>query len=215
VADFRCLDFDMGLPPTSTWAPTQSNGATFSLSTAAAASAPNSFFASVPAASDATHQGAATLAWTEVAAAAIKSITVSAQVNPTNPGGVFPPWSGYVEVLCVKYNGADSEACLEYQYGSPSKLTIHWIYIPSAAAQGFCDLPALWTANVWNPVSLTLVDATGIVTVTLNGQTTMCNPSFGPGPDTSATVTIGPHADATTTGSWSGYIDDVVAYVSR
>jgi hypothetical protein len=205
----------MGLPPASTWAPTQSNSASFSLSTAAAASAPNSLFASVPAAADATTQGAATLAWTEVAAAPIKAITVNAQVNPTVPGGVYPPWSGSVRVLCVRYNGANSQACLEYEYGSPTKLTIHWIYIPSAAAQGYCDLPNLWTANVWNPISLTLVDATGVVTVTLNGQATTCTPGFGPGPDTSATVTIGPQAEATTTGPWSGYYDDVTAYVSR
>jgi hypothetical protein len=89
------------------------------------------------------------------------------------------------------------------------------VFIPGAAAQGFCDLPAMWTYNSWNSLVLSLVSGTGVSSVTLNGATTMCNPSLSTGPGTSATTTLGLHAFATTTFPWSVYYDNVLAYVSR
>jgi hypothetical protein len=170
---------------------------------------------SVPSATDASHQGVSTLAWTNVEGTNLKSITVSAMINPSSPGGgVFPAWTGNVDVLCVKSNNEDSKSCLQYVYGSPTKLQINWVFIPGAAAQGFCDVP-LWTYNTWNSVSLTLTAATGITTVTVNGVTTTCNPTFGPGPDTSATVTVGPQAFSVTNFPVTAYYDNVLAYVSR
>jgi len=168
----------------------------------------------VPAAADASHQGVATLAWTNVEATNIQGITVSAQINPSSPGGgVYPAWTGDVDVLCVKFNSQDSKACLQYVYGSPTKLRINWVFIPGAAAQGFCDVP-LWTYNTWNAVQLSLA-ANGVSTVVLNGATTTCMPTLTVGPDTSASITVGPQAFSVTNFAFTAYYDDVLAYVSR
>ena len=215
AADFQCVDFDNGLPPSGTWMQTQSNSASFALSTTVAHSSPNSLLATVPSAADAAHAGAATLSWSDVGAGSITAITVSAQVNPVAYGGVLPPWTGHVEVLCAKFNGSGSRACLEYQYSSTPKLTIYWAYISGAAAAGYCDLPGIWTSGIWNSLILSVTQSTGAVTATLNGAVTHCSPGFGPQADTSAGVAVGPAAEAVTSSSWSGYFDDVVAYVNR
>jgi hypothetical protein len=172
---------------------------------------------SVPAAPDSSHQGVATLAWTNVEATNIQAITVSAEINPSSPGGgVYPPWTGDVDVLCVKFNGQDSKACLQYVYGSPTIMRINWVFIPGAAAQGFCNLPALWTYNTWNSVQLTLTAGTGVSTVTLNGATTTCSPSLSVGADTSASITVGPQVGFSVTNfPVTAYYDNVLAYVSR
>ena len=215
ASDFQCVDFDTGLPASSTWVQTQSTGGAFALSGNAFSSSPSSLSMSVPAAPDPSHQGVATLAWTNVGGTNIGTITVSAMINPAGPL-VVPAWSGSVQVLCAKANIVNGLACLEYiNEGSlTSKLQIHWSVINSGgAAQGFCPLPASWMYNTWNSLQLTYVPGTGNSTVTLNGTTTTC--AGRSDSDTSATVTVGLQAFPVTNDGLSAYYDNVLAYVSR
>jgi hypothetical protein len=217
AADYQCVDFDKGIPPAGTWAQAQTHSATFALSTASAVSSPNSLLAMAPAAADSTSAGAATLSWTDVGSKPITAITVSAQINPKMLEGVSSSWGGAYQVLCAKFNGSDSSACLEYTVDSSNKpaLQIEYSYTNGAAVAGKCPITGSWTANVWNAAELSVAQSTGTVVATVNGTATMCTSTLNPSPDTSATVAIGLAASAPTGLAWSNYCDNVIAYVNR
>jgi hypothetical protein len=212
AADFQCLDFDgtPALPPSSTWVQATS-GATLAVSGALFDSSANSLSVSAPATSSATE--VATLTWTGVGSTAITSITASAEVNPPVPG-VSPAWTGAVELLCVLFNQTGqvgSFGCIEFEYGSPSVLKVHWA--TDGMVQSFCTLPNLWNNSAWNSLELSETSG-GAIVATVNGTATDCS-AVAPGTSTSGSVAIGAQAFATTTYTWTGYIDNVIGYVSR
>lgn len=215
AADYQCVDFDKGLPPTTTWVQTQAQGGMLSLSTALASSAPSSLLTSVPAAADTTTSGTASLSWTDIGATAVTGATVTAAINPVAVGGVLQPWTGSISILCVTFNASpSSHACLEYTINASSapELDIVYVLINGAAVSGRCVAAGAFTAGLWNPVSLSWT-ASG-VSATVSGTRTPCD-AVGPPPTTSATATFGPAASAVTSVGWSVYYDSVVAHMQR
>ncbi|MDP9002726.1 MAG: hypothetical protein M3O46_21770 [Myxococcota bacterium] len=215
AADYQCVDFDKGLPPTTTWGQTQAQGGTLSLSTALASSAPTSLLTSVPAATDATTSGTASLSWTDIGATAVTGATVTAAINPVAVGGLLAPWTGSISILCVTFNASpSSHACLEYTINASSarELDIVYALVNGAAVAGKCVVAGAFTPGLWNQVSLSWA-ASG-VSATVSGTTTPCG-VVGPPPTTSATATFGPAASAVTSVGWSVYYDSVVAYMQR
>ena len=215
AADYQCVDFDTGLPSTGTWVQTQAQGGTLALSTMLADSSPDSMSTSVPAAADSTTSGTSSLAWTDVGGTAVTGATVTAAVNPVAIGGVLPPWSGDIALLCVTFNASPSSyACLQYTINASSapELDIHYVLINGAAVQNTCVAAGTFSPGLWNPVSISWTQNGPAATV--SGTTTTCD-AYGPPPTTSVTTTVGLAASSVTSMSWSAYYDNVVAYVQR
>ncbi len=222
AADYQCIDFDTGMPPTATWAQSLTNSGTMALTTDRESSPPNSLDTSVPAATgDYTTAGSATLSWHDVGATPISTISVASGFSPTAPGGVYPAWTGSVALMCVAFGSG--QACLNYTYKSTSLsfqttaytgYYIAWVYGGSAAARGDCALTDGPPATVWTRVELQVAAATGTITVNLAGITIgSCAGLFGA--DTTSTITVGSKANINTTFAFEMFYDNVVAYVAR
>jgi hypothetical protein len=216
ATDYQCVDFDTGLPPTTIWPQTLAGAGSLSASTARAISAPTSLLASVGSEADFSHPQTATLTWSDVGATAISGVSVTVQVNPVVSGGVSAPWTGSVDLLCVKYGGNSS--CLSYTIGDPtmggtSGYYLRFVFSGGAAFAMNCPISGAFTTNLWNPVTL-LVHASGGTDLTINGTASPSCPS-PPLTDTAATVVIGPAASGTTNAPFSTYLDNLIAAVQR
>jgi hypothetical protein len=221
TADYQCIDFDTGMPPTATWAQTLTNSGTMARTTTRASSAPDSLSASVPSAADYTTAGSATLSWQDVGSTPIGTIAVSASLSPVTVGGVASAWTGSVSLMCVAFGSG--QACLSYTYGSTNLsfqstaytgYYIAWLYSGGPATRQDCAITGSLTANIWTRVDLRVDSATDTITVQFAGTTVgSCAGAFGA--DTVSTTTVGPKAYATTTYAYNLYYDNVVAYILR
>jgi hypothetical protein len=223
--DFQCLDFDTGLPSTTIWTQTKTNGGTFAISKALAYSAPNSLLGSVPAAPDYASQGTGTLTWSVVGADPVKSATIDARLNPPSMGGVTPPWTGQVDLMCLTIGDSSSfgSACLQYTQGSAQDwmpggytgLMLTWEIISGAAALGQCQVTGALTNGIWNTVELKGTGGGGGLSVLINGTSALsgCGPVFPA--TTAAKAVVGLNAGNVTSSSYSMYFDNVVVAVQR
>ena len=214
ATDFACADFDKGLPPTADWTRTTQSQGALSTTSAVAYSAPNSLTTTVAAETDFNNPDAAYLTWDTTGAQPVKSVTVSAALNPTSIGGVVPPGSGYVDFLCV-VSGPD-RFCLSYtNKGGPldnyTGYFIRYLYARGAAFSDGCAVNNI-PNSVWSQAEFTV--ATGSITLKINGTTTgTC--AAGLATDTIAAVAVGPRTYVETTSTFSMRYDDVVIAVRR
>jgi hypothetical protein len=216
AADYQCLDFDNAMAPAATWPVTRTGTGALTRTNARASSPTYSLMSSVASASD----DAATIAWNDVGATPITSISVSAAISPTTPGGVFPQSNGGADLLCLASGG--NETCLEYTLNgtmsgsSFSGLYVFWSFVGGAAVAGQCALTVTTlTANIWNTVTLSIDVATHAIVATINGTTVTSNCSGQIASDTVAKVTVGATTHSFNNFPWAGYYDNVQATVRR
>ena len=222
AADYRCVDFEAGLP-TSEWTQTLAKSGTASLTTSRAYSEPNSLSATVPAAADFATAGSAIFGWNRVGSNPITRVSISAYLSPATAAGVTPAWTGSVSLLCVAFGSG--EACLAYTMGAEglafqsepyTGYFIDWMYTGGPAIRSNCVVTGTLTANVWTQVELrvTKTSSSDTIAVLFGGATVgSCNGTFGA--DTVSTLAFGPEAHAETTRAYTVYYDNVVAYVAR
>lgn len=96
-------------------------------------------------------------------------------------------------------------------------LALNWGYFGGAAVQEDCIVGGTLSTNVWNQLQLSLsLGTTTTLAVAVNGATatcSCCSPIVGG--DTTAKIIVGPSTSASTTFSWSGYVDNIQASVQR
>jgi hypothetical protein len=225
AADYRCVDFDTGMPASPVWTQTLTNSGTQALTTNRASSAPNSLTATVPAAADYTFAATATLSSQDVGSTPITRVSLSAYLNPVTLGGVAPGWDGSVSLLCVNFGSG--QACLNYTYASTSVsfqttaftgYYVDLLYTGGGAVRSDCGPTGTVTTlapNIWTQVELR-VDYSSSATVTvLFGGVTMASCAGLFGPDTVSTVSVGARSFAATTYAYTMYYDNIVAYVTH
>ncbi len=214
ASDYQCIDFDNAMAPPATWPVTATGMGTVARTNARASSPSYSLLSSITAA----HEDAGTIAWNDVGATPITSLSVSAAMSPTTPGGVFPPSNGGMDVLCVASGG--NRTCLDYTVnGNGANFTglyVYWSFVGGAAVAGQCPLTVTnLTPNIWSIVTLSIDVATHVIVVTINGTTVTSSCSGQIASDTVAKVTVGATTHSFNNFSWAGYYDNVQATIRR
>jgi hypothetical protein len=217
AADYQCVDFDNGMPSASVWAPAMTGSGALSRSNARASSPSYSLSTSVNAGSS----DSATLTFDDVGSTPIKSISVTAKLDPVSSVPVVPP-SGDIPLLCLDSGG--NRTCLYYTVNGtdPSGadgytgLYIYWVYVGGAAVAGQCPLSVTnLTSNLWNTVELDATLATGAITVLINGTSVAASCLADFSNDTVAKITVGPSTNSSNAFGWVGYYDDIQVSVRR
>jgi len=218
ASDYQCIDFDNGLPPSSTWSPTLGNKGSLSRSTAAFDSSPASLSLGVSAISDSSMPDTATLSWNDVGSTSITSVTISAAIDPTTIISLGTSWTGAINLMCL--TAGDNDVCLLYTYGNSFDFSSSYVglYVEMVFSGGIglakdCPVSANLTTNIWNAVQLSATSA-GNVQVTVNGSTTTCSGyNFDPG--MTANVAVGLVTSGGTAVPWGAYYDNVQTWVGR
>lgn len=212
AADYSCLDFDEGFPEESEWSQVISDTGSLVLTGDAASSLPQAMLVSAGPNEDVLDK--AFLSRNLLGVEEISRVTVSAALNPPTTGGVPPPWSGDMDILCVDLADNVGEACLSYDLGDYTGLTLNWIYAPSAAVSGFCELDIDLPKAEWTNVLLDfdVSEQQAIVTVGTEEPVTCDLASSGVA---GGEVRVGLARGYQQTGDFSLRIDDVVVSVYR
>jgi hypothetical protein len=94
---------------------------------------------------------------------------------------------------------------------------VSWVYSGGAAVRDDCAISTTTTLspNLWNNVKLDVTLGTGAIQFFVGSTEVTSSCTGGFGNDTVAKVTVGPATQGVTTSSWAGYIDNIVAAVSR
>jgi hypothetical protein len=219
TSDYQCVDFDNGLPSSSTWPQTLSGSGALSRSTAAADSAPDSLSASLSGSDD-----SAIMTWNDVGSTAVKSYSVSVAINPNS--NLVHGSGGNVDLLCV--NTGSNSTCLYYTNGGMDAngntgftgISAFSGYNGNSVYNGPCELSVTsLTPSLWNTVEIdmTIPTGTGLQTGTgqilINGTVaSSCAGVFAN--STTLNVVVGPEAYSASFG-WSGYFDNIVAAVKH
>jgi hypothetical protein len=134
-------------------------------------------------------------------------------------GGVTPPWTGGVDLLCVSFGSAS--ACLQYTRGADTDfatnytgLLIEYQYTGGPAYLGQCEVTGTLPSGVWTPVELRLTSA-GAMEIFINGTSAAGTCTVSILGDTVGRVEVGLQAHAVTTLGQTVYYDNVVAVVRR
>ena len=222
AADYQCVDFDNGLPPVATWPRTLTNSGTMQLTTARAASAPNSLVVTVPGADTFQTQATATATWNVTGADPITRVSLWASLSPPQIAGPTPDWTGYVSLLCASFGYG--EACLLYTRGAdvidPSVAYTGYflslMYSGGPAYLNFCAVPSTgkMTPNTWTKVELRITKGSpSTVQVFFDGaEAVTCTSTFSD--DTVAKFTFGEEASYVMPG-WTMHYDNIAAAVYR
>lgn len=209
AADYQCLDFEKGLPATSTWARSTTDTTKLSASSDRAFSLPLSLR---------TSNDAGTT-WTTVGAQRMTSFSFSAQVNPIQHPTVLPEPLD-VQLVCLTMGDIESgslfEQCLHYTYkgdvdgiANYTGLFLRTFIVAGAALVQEAPLydttntPLNFNTNVWNALTIAVGAS---FQVTVNGKTATA--SGGPGSNTKATISIGAN-------DWTVSYDNVVVGLKR
>jgi hypothetical protein len=217
AADYQCLDFEGGLPPTGTWAPISAGVTSRMLTNARASSLPQSLLTGTSGATGTARQEAR-LEWQNVGSTGVSSLSIAADINPVNFAGVAPPWTGSIDLLCVGFGSA--EACFSYTRGADLSFAdgytgyfIDHTFSGGPAYQRQCQLTGNLTANLWTRVELRLTRNPATIQVFIAGASAgQC--SAGVLDDTVTAATFGQIAFPDTPG-WTVYYDNVIAVVRR
>lgn len=219
VADFRCLDFDTGLPPASAWTPTLQGMGQLATSTARAASPPSSLQNTIGAQPSFSQSQTATLTWNDVGAAGITSATVTASFNASAAAGVAPAWTGSVDLLCIEMGGG--EACLSYTFQGDTSFAsnytgyfIAFTYTGGAAFRFDCPVTGTLAPNLWTSVSMQVTSA-GHINVALNGTASPVCDGTTTLNDAAVKTTLGLAGHAVTSTNVVYFIDNVLVAVRR
>ena len=214
AADYQCLDFENGLPPTATWAPSLVAPATRSITTARASSLPQSLLTSVTGAMNQQ----ARLVWHNVGATGVSSVSITADINPSNFGGVVPPWTGTIDLLCGSFGSG--KTCFSITRGADLSFAdgytgyfIEHTYSGGPALRFQCQVTGTLTSNLWTRVELRLTRNPGNLQVFIGGMSAgQCSGGFLN--DTATDLSFGMQSYFDTQ-SWTVYYDNVVAVVRR
>lgn len=220
AADYQCVDFDNGLPPIATWPRTLTNSGTMQLTTARAASAPNSLVVTVPGADTFQTQATATATWSVTGAEPITRVSLWASLSPPQIAGPTPDWTGYVSLLCTSFGYG--EACLLYTRGADvidsgvpyTGYLLSLMYTGGPAFFNFCAVTGTMTPNIWTRVELRVTKGSAsTVQVFFNGtEAAKCTSTFSD--DTVAKFTFGEEASYVMPG-WTMHYDNIAAAVYR
>jgi hypothetical protein len=218
AADYQCLDFDNGLPPTATWAPTLSGQGSRSITTARASSLPQSLITSLGSATSAGTPQRATLEWHNVGSTGVSSVSIAADLNPVNFAGVAPAWTGSINLLCASFGSGNT--CFSYTRGADLSFAdaytgyfIEHTYSGGPATRYQCQVTGNLVVNLWTRVELRLTRSPANIQVFIGGANAgQCSGSYLD--DTATDISFGmrsfPEAQ-----NWTVYYDNVVATVRR
>jgi hypothetical protein len=212
-ADYGCADFDNGSTPGGNWSVVLASGGAATLTNQRASSLPDSWSVGVTN-GDASK---AALKWHVSGAQPISAVTVAADFSPAP--GVAAPWSGDVSLLCIQFGSGS--ACLNYTNGgntgfASGPYTGYYLFTQQdngAVVFGDSQLYGTLQPNLWTRVQMRVTASSGSIEITSPGLSSGAL-SSGFGADTTVDVFVGPRTSGATAG-WSGYIDNVVVYVSR
>jgi hypothetical protein len=226
ATDYQCVDFDSGLPPTTTWARTTTATATLMLSTMTSSSSPNALQTVAPAPNGVDRVSRdAYLQWTTPGTpTTIKSLSVSAAISPVVPT-FSPAWTDEVEVLCIGLDsaGIESRVCLAYTYNANKAWNISYTglfvyyqyFLGDAGYTDECAVAGNFGTNLWTNAELRIDMATGAINAIIDGASSPCLPSVAPLPNTSAFFKVGSLSGAYVDSAWSAHFDNVIAFVRR
>jgi hypothetical protein len=220
TSDYQCVDFDNGLPSSSTWPQTVNGSGALSRSTAAADSAPDSLAVSVGGSND-----NAAITWNDVGSTPIKSYSVIVAINPTT--SLVTGSGGNIQLLCV--NTGSNSTCLYYTNGgadgnqnSPfTGISAYSAYNGNSVIFGPCALSVTsLQANLWNTVEIDMtigsgsgaISGTGKILINGTVANSACAGAFMN--STTLNVVVGPEATEATF-PWSGYFDNITVAVKR
>jgi len=190
------------------------------LTTARAASLPNSLVVTVPGADTYQNQATATATWSIVGATPISRVSLWASLSPPQIAGPTPNWTGYVSLLCTSFGYG--EACLLYTRGADmiepdvayTGYLLSLSYSGGPAYMHFCPVTGTMTPNIWTRVELRVTKgSTSTVQVFFNG-TEAANCTSGFNDDTVAKFTFGEEASSVMPG-WTMHYDNIVAAAYR
>jgi hypothetical protein len=202
ASDYRCVDFDSGLPDTAVWTPSLQTG-TMALTTTEAKSAPNSLHF------DCAEGQGAVLSTDLVGGSTVTAVTVTTEFSPLSWPALPPPWGLGAEVLCVEVGG--SRDCLMLEHGgSGDRLYVETTQC-GVANKAQCDITVMPQAGDWTQIEFAV--SAGGVFVALNSISVLnsCAAAFCNG--TAANVSIGLNGPGS-----SGYgmsLDNVQVAVQR
>ncbi|HEX6243250.1 MAG TPA: hypothetical protein VFZ61_20190, partial [Polyangiales bacterium] len=212
ATDYQCLDFEQGLPPTTSWTRSTTDTTKLNVSNARAFSTPNSLFSTNPGG----------LTWSFTGPTPVTSVSFSASINPASPPTVLaePP---EIELVCIRVGESDSlvEQCIHYTSknsidGVPeyTGLFLTTMIISGAATQFVSPLysnaamkiPLAYTPNIWSTLTITLDTQ---LRVRVNNLTAVATGGVG-APNTVGRVQIGSNGYPLNV-----YYDNVVVSVGR
>lgn len=212
-SDYRCADFEGGLPGSAQWTQRRIGLGSLVLSSTRAKSAPNAMQCFVPDNPNADQQHAE-LAWSVTGGSSIRNARISFDLNPTDVQGLRE-WNGYLDLACLQ--NATGTFCLSYVRGTD----LNGYFLRVAYNQGLpvfvdCRISASIPGNVWTRVELA-VSSTAGPTVKINGSavsTPDCN-DFPLSADSNLTLTAGLGIDLFSYDAFTAYYDNIQAYVQR
>jgi hypothetical protein len=180
AGDYACADFDTGIPSQAPWSTVETKE-NLSLFTDAAKSLPNSLRV------NAIGGARGALVFTAVGGSAVKSVQVSAELNPVPWPAWPPPWEQGARLLCAEVGGARN--CLMFEHGNGGDRVYVETTGCTVATQQTCDIPVLPKAGDWTRVELAV--SAGSVQVAFNGVSVLpkCDAAFCTG--TKATASVG------------------------
>jgi hypothetical protein len=220
ASDYQCVDFDNGLPSSSTWPQTLTGSGALSRSTAAADSSPDSLAASISGSDD-----NAAITWNDVGSKAVTSYSVSVAINPNN--SLVHGSGGNIQLLCV--NTGSNSTCVYYTNGGTDAngnsgftgISAYSDYNGNSVIFGPCELSVIsFNTNLWNTVEIdmTISSGSGAVSGTgkilINGAVANSNCAGAFMNSTTLNVVVGPEATSASF-PWSGYFDNIVVAVKH
>ncbi|HMI90670.1 MAG TPA: hypothetical protein VK509_04870, partial [Polyangiales bacterium] len=214
ATDYRCLDFEAGLPPSSEWTRQVVSAGTLELSTASASSLPSSVRAGVDAESSGASADRATLSFSAVGGSSITSASVAVDINPSSSPSFANPWTGGVDILCV--SNSVNELCLGYTISQD----IVGFFLSQSYSGGIaffdqCAISTAIPANNWTRVELR-VSTTSAVSILVGGvaaATGSCTMRIDA--EASLSVAIGLRSNPITAAGWSVNLDNAEAIIRR
>lgn len=213
AGDYACADFDDGkVPSGSGWSTLLANGGTGTITTQHASSLPDGWSVSA----GTSDQSQAALDWHVAGASPLATVTVAADLSPIT--GAFATWTGSVSLLCIR--AGSNTACIDYTSNQDTNFASNYTgYFLSNEYDGVgvaltqTQLYGTLQPNLWTRVQLQVTASSKTVTATIPGSSN--DPVVVPlDPDTTADILVGPQTSGTTPG-WAGYVDNIVASVTR
>lgn len=202
--DYGCFDFDNGTAPLDgpgdeQWLTLTNSPATGVTTTDRAASPTYSYQVNAPSSSNAV------VAWgpNSTSTASVTHVVVAADILPT---GV------QMSVMLLHLSTGSGDAMLYYGVtNSGTQLSLRVDYSGANQTSNTYAVAGTLPLNTWSRVQLEIDTVAQVVRLTVPGQTNAPVSSVFD-PDPGASVSVGPWVQQ---GAFNGYLDDLVAYVTR
>lgn len=155
ASDYRCLDFEDGLPASSEWTQQVAGQGTLAISTSRASSLPSSALSTVAAETMSANADRGLLSFNAVGGASVTSATVRVEVNPSGFPSFGTLWTGSVDLLSVSNN--NDTFTVEYTYSQDYVgFSFTALYSGGIAFLYSCPISASIPANNWTTIELRL-----------------------------------------------------------